>query len=142
MLQQIDLRLEGLAAAEAGGADPHALVALGGFGLHGAEVHAPAALGDVVGVTDVVTGLRPFAANFANLCHDILQMIPEVRGETMIIPGKTTIRQGGYRGTKLVQNAASSGEDHGAPPASLSEREQARKSRSARPRLVEISGQG
>ena len=88
MLHLNGLRLNDLAATEARGADPHALVAVGGFGLHRAQIDVPAPLGDVVGVTDVVTRLRPFAANLTYLCHELLQTIPEVRGETLIIPGR------------------------------------------------------
>jgi len=80
------LRFYNLAAAEARGAHAHTLVTLGGFGVHRAQIDVPAPLSDVVGVTDIVAGLRPFAANFTNLCHDLLQKIPEVRGETSIIP--------------------------------------------------------
>jgi hypothetical protein len=87
MLQQEGLCLDNFAAAETGSTNAHALVALGGFGVHRAQIDVPAPLGDVVGVTDVVAGLRPFAANFANLCHDLLQKIPDVRGEALIIPG-------------------------------------------------------
>jgi hypothetical protein len=39
-----------------------------------------------VRVTDVISRTRPFAANFTNLCHEMLQKIPDVRGETLIIP--------------------------------------------------------
>ena len=83
-----DLRLNDFAAAEAGRADAHALVAVRRLGVHRTKIDAPAPLGDVVGVTDVVTGTRPFAADFANLCHCLLQKIPDVRGETLIIAGQ------------------------------------------------------
>lgn len=36
---------------------------------HRAQIHVPAALSHVVGVTDVVSKLRPFAAHFAYACH-------------------------------------------------------------------------
>jgi phospholipase/lecithinase/hemolysin len=32
-------------------------------------------------VTDVVSRTRPFAANFTNLCHEVLQKIPDVRAK-------------------------------------------------------------
>jgi hypothetical protein len=53
-LQQKDLRLHNLAAAEARRAHPHPLVAVRCFGLHWPQIDAPAPLGDVVRVTDVV----------------------------------------------------------------------------------------
>jgi hypothetical protein len=86
------LRLYYLAAAEAGGADPHALVALGGFGVHRAQIDVPTPLGDIVGVTNIVSRTRPFAANFTNLCHDLLQKIPEVRGRNPNYTGITAFR--------------------------------------------------
>ena len=49
------LRLDDLAAAEAIGADAHALVAMRGLGVHWAQIDVPAPLGDVVRVTDVVS---------------------------------------------------------------------------------------
>ena len=74
-----DLRLGDLAAAQAVGADAHALVAMRRFGVHRAQIDVPAPLGDVMRVTDVVSRTRPFAANFTNLCHEVLQKIPDVR---------------------------------------------------------------
>jgi hypothetical protein len=72
------LSLHYLAAAEARGADSHTFVALGGLGVHGAQIDVPAPLGDVMGMTDIVSRTRPFAANFANLCHELLQKIPNL----------------------------------------------------------------
>lgn len=57
------------AAAQAAGANPHALVAGLGLGMHRAQIDVPAPTGDVVRVTDVVTELRAFAADFTDLCH-------------------------------------------------------------------------
>jgi hypothetical protein len=59
------------AAAQAGGADADAFGRSLDFGVNWAQVDVPAALGDVVGVADVVTELRPFAADLANLCHGV-----------------------------------------------------------------------
>ena len=58
-----------LAAAQATGADPHALVARLGFSVYRAQIDVPAPPGDVMRVTDVVAELRAFAADFTNLGH-------------------------------------------------------------------------
>jgi hypothetical protein len=57
-------------AAQAGCANAHALVATFHLGVDGTQVDVPAPLGHVVSVADVVSKLRPLAANFAYLCHD------------------------------------------------------------------------
>ena len=62
-------RLDDLAGLEARGADANALVGAVHAGAHRPEVDVPAATADVVGVTDFVSKLRPFAADIANLCH-------------------------------------------------------------------------
>lgn len=59
-----------LAGLNAAGADAQALVAGLGNGAHGAQVHIPAAAAHVMGVADLISKLRTFAADFANLCHD------------------------------------------------------------------------
>jgi hypothetical protein len=64
------LRLNDFAAAQARGADADPLARALHFGVYRAQIHVPAPLGHVVGVADVVPKLRPFAADFANLCHD------------------------------------------------------------------------
>jgi len=87
------LRLDDLTAAQAGGTHPHTLVALRRFGVDGAQIDVPAPLRDVVGVADVVSSARTLAADFANLCHCLLQKTPDVRGETLIIPGRRRLRQ-------------------------------------------------
>ena len=58
--------------------------------MHRAQIDVPAPLSDVVRVTDVVSRTRPFAANFTNLCHEVLQKTPNVRGEVVIIPEATS----------------------------------------------------
>ena len=78
---------ENLAGTKASGTDAHAFVAVRRLGVHRAQIDVPAPLSDVVRVTDVVACARPFAANFANLCHCLLQKIPDVPGETLIIQG-------------------------------------------------------
>ena len=64
------LRLNDFTAAQAGGADADPLARTLHLGVHRAQVDVPAPLGHVVGVADVISKLRPFAAYFANLCHD------------------------------------------------------------------------
>ena len=39
------------------------------YGANRAQIHVPAPLGDVMGVADIVSKLRPFAADFAYACH-------------------------------------------------------------------------
>jgi hypothetical protein len=58
------------AAAEAGGADADVLGGCAYFGVDRAQVDVPAALADVVGVTDGVSELRPLAADITNSCHN------------------------------------------------------------------------
>ena len=74
------------------------------LGVHWAQIDVPAPLGDVVRVTDVVSRTRPFTANFTNLCHEVLQKIPDVRGETPIIPAVVRDRQ--TRGEPLLTRHA------------------------------------
>src|SRR6185437_15075661 len=57
------------AAANAGRACAQALVRAIYDGPHRLQINVPAPVGDVVRVTDFVTKLRTFAANFANSCH-------------------------------------------------------------------------
>jgi hypothetical protein len=64
------LGLNDFAAAQAGGAYANALARALHLGVNGTQIYIPASLGHVVGVADVVPKLRPFAAYFANLCHD------------------------------------------------------------------------
>jgi len=57
-------------ALEAGSAHPHAPVRSLNDRAHRAQVHVPSPFGDVMGVADIVSKLRPFAAHFAYACHD------------------------------------------------------------------------
>jgi hypothetical protein len=59
-----------LSALEAGGAHAHTLMRSLHDRAYRAQIHVPAPLGDVMGVADVVSKLRPFAAHFAYACHD------------------------------------------------------------------------
>src|SRR5260370_42562446 len=64
------LSLDDFAAAQAGGADAHALALAVDLGVHRAQIDVPAPLGDVVGVADAVSRLRLLAADITLLCHD------------------------------------------------------------------------
>ena len=65
----IALRLDDLAAAQTRGADANALRPAFHFGANRAQIDVPAPFGHVMGVADVVSKLRPLAANLTNLCH-------------------------------------------------------------------------
>ena len=92
-MQKKGLRLYDLTATQAGGTYAHTLVALRRLSVNRTQIDVPAPLRDVVGVADVVSSARTLAADFANLCHCLLQKTPEVRGETLIIPGRRRLRQ-------------------------------------------------
>ena len=64
------LSLNDFAAAQAGRADADAFGRGSYLGVDWAQIDVPAPLGDVVGVADVISKLRPLAADFAYLCHD------------------------------------------------------------------------
>jgi hypothetical protein len=64
-------RFDDLAGLQAGGADADALVGAIHAGAHWTQVHVPAAAAHVVSVADLVSKLRAFAADVANLCHCI-----------------------------------------------------------------------
>jgi hypothetical protein len=64
------LGLYDFAAAQAGRAHADTLGAALHFGVNGTQIDVPAPLSHIVGVADVVSKLRPFAADRANLCHD------------------------------------------------------------------------
>ena len=63
------LRLNDFTAAQAGRADADPLSLTIHLCVHRTQVDIPAPLGDVVGVTDVVSRLRLLAADFTLLCH-------------------------------------------------------------------------
>jgi len=62
-------RLDYLARFQAAGADADALVGPIDACAHRPQVHVPAAAAHIVGVTDLISKLRAFAADIANLCH-------------------------------------------------------------------------
>ena len=72
------LSLDDFAAAQAGGADPHALGAAFNFGANRAQVDVPTPPRHVVGVADGISKLRPSAADITNLCHDCSREIQNV----------------------------------------------------------------
>ena len=67
------LCLDDLAALDAAGADAQLLCAAFDLRFDRTKIDVPAPLGDIVRVRDVVTELRTFAANCADLSHDSLQ---------------------------------------------------------------------
>jgi hypothetical protein len=67
------LTFDDFAGLDAAGADANALASAVDFGFDGLEVDVPAATGGVVGVRDVVTELRAFAAEITFVCHDLLR---------------------------------------------------------------------
>lgn len=64
-----DRSFNDLAGLKAGGADANALIGAIHAGAHGTQVHVPAAAAHIVSVADLVSKLRAFAADVANLCH-------------------------------------------------------------------------
>jgi hypothetical protein len=69
----LGLALNDFAGLDAAGADADALAATIDLSLDGLEVYVPATTGGVVGVRDVVSELRAFAAEITFLCHDLLR---------------------------------------------------------------------
>jgi hypothetical protein len=67
------LSLYDLAALDAAGADAQLPGAALYLRLNGTKIDVPASPGDVMRVRDVVSKLRAFAADFADLSHDSLQ---------------------------------------------------------------------
>jgi hypothetical protein len=63
--------------------------------MHGAQVDVPATFGHVVGVADVISELRPLAADFTDSCHN--SYIPlGLDAERLILQETGRIRQFGY----------------------------------------------
>lgn len=71
LLPKSELRSDflNLAVADAGCARTNASAGTGHHRADTLQVDVPAAVGHVMCVTDFVTKLRTFAANFANSCH-------------------------------------------------------------------------
>ncbi len=67
-------RLDDFARLDAAGADANTLIAASRqLGLDRAKIDVPTPARNVVRVRDVVSELRTFAADIADLCHDLLQ---------------------------------------------------------------------
>jgi len=62
--------LSDFAAADAAGAGANALACAFDHRLYRTKIHIPTPFGDVMGVADVVSKLRPLAADIAYSCHD------------------------------------------------------------------------
>lgn len=69
MTQASELRLLHLSALQTASTNPHAPVRSLHNGANRAQIYVPAPLGHVMSVADIVSKLRPFAANFAYACH-------------------------------------------------------------------------
>src|ERR1700756_3707 len=65
----IPLGFYDFAAAQAGRAHADALGRALHFRVDRPQIDVPAPLSDVMGVADVISKLRPLAANLTNLCH-------------------------------------------------------------------------
>ena len=70
MLLRETLRFDDFAALEAARADANALANALHLGVNRTQIDVPAPLSHIVGVADVISELRPFAADFTYLCHD------------------------------------------------------------------------
>ena len=64
------LGLYDFAGTQAAGAYADALTYTLDFGVNRTQVNIPAPLGHVVGVADVISKLRPSAADITCMCHD------------------------------------------------------------------------
>jgi hypothetical protein len=74
--------LDDFAAAQAGGADAHALGSALHFGANRAQVDVPAPTRHVVGVADGISELRPSAADITDLCHDCSREVQNLMRKT------------------------------------------------------------
>jgi len=72
------LRFDHFAAAQAGGADANPFGSGAHLGVDRSQIYVPAPLGDVMGVADVVSELRPLAADLTYVCHGLLQVSSEL----------------------------------------------------------------
>jgi hypothetical protein len=68
---QVGLGLYDLAGLDAAGADADALAGASDTRLHWAQVDVPTPASGVICVGDVVSELRPFAAEITLGCHDV-----------------------------------------------------------------------
>jgi hypothetical protein len=67
------------AGTQAAGADAYALTLARNLGVNRTQINVPAPLGHVVSVADVVSRLRPLAADFAYLCHDRFRSLRDLK---------------------------------------------------------------
>jgi hypothetical protein len=65
------LRLNHFTAAQTRSADAHMFIASTHLGMDRAQIDVPAPLAHIVGVTDGISKLRPFAAHITNSCHKL-----------------------------------------------------------------------
>jgi hypothetical protein len=65
------LRLDHFAAAQTGSADAHVLGGGSHLGVNRPQIDVPAPFAHIVGVTDGISELRPFAADITNSCHKL-----------------------------------------------------------------------
>jgi hypothetical protein len=97
------LGLHYFAAAQAGGADAHALGSALHFGANRAQVDVPASTRHVVGVADGISELRPSAADITHLCHDCSREISELDVQNIDFTGVEVVSatQDGHERTVL-----------------------------------------
>ena len=62
-------RFNNLAGLQAGCADADPLIGAVYMRTYGTQIHVPTAAAHVVSVADLISKLRAFAAEIANLCH-------------------------------------------------------------------------
>ena len=70
------------AGTQAAGADANALTLAGNLGVYRTQINVPAPLGHVMSVADVVSRLRPLAADFTYLCHDECRSLQDLIRKT------------------------------------------------------------
>jgi hypothetical protein len=71
----ISLGLLNFPASQARRAHADPLAAALNLGVDRAQIDVPAPLGHVVGVADVISKLRPLAADFTYLCHECSELM-------------------------------------------------------------------
>ncbi len=79
------------AVANTGSADANAFSGAFDDGVNGLQVQIPAALGDVVGVTDAMTILRSTTANFTNFRHLKITPASRMRAQLKSLAGLRAI---------------------------------------------------
>ncbi|GAC1509013.1 MAG: hypothetical protein NVS1B11_13120 [Terriglobales bacterium] len=76
-ISRAGLGFNDFAALDTSGADANALADTLHLGVNRTQVHVPAPLADIVGVADIVSKLRPFAAYITCLCHNYSRWIQD-----------------------------------------------------------------